>query len=101
MIQTILEAQDTCSMLALALREEGGIAFAAIANVTEQVLRRAKLPILIIRSRLSEIQVQPALPKEVLLSIDESCEDGDEDEGCFAWSLPGPNIDFPARFYTC
>jgi nucleotide-binding universal stress UspA family protein len=98
--RTILEAQRTCSMLAMAPREQGGVALALIASVIEQVLQRTKLPIFIIRSRLSEIQIQPILPKEVLLFKDDEHdgEDENEDEECVAWSLSGYNID-PPSFY--
>lgn len=98
--QAILEAGNACSMLAMTSHEQDGIAHVVMASVTERVLQRSKLPVLIIRPHLSELQLQLILPKEAVMSHDNGDDSDIENDEYFAWSLAGHNIDSPPPFYT-
>jgi hypothetical protein len=93
--QTILEIGETCSMLAMTPYERDGVAHVLMDSITERVLQRTKLPTLIIKPLLYEMQTQPVQPKEVLMLIDDM-DDGEY----FAWSLPGRNIGPSSCFYA-
>lgn len=99
--QAILEAGNACSMLAMTSHEQDGIAHVVMESVTERVLQQSKLPVLIIRSHLSELQVQPILPKEMVIFHDNSDDSEIGNDECFAWSLTGYNINPLPRFYAC
>jgi nucleotide-binding universal stress UspA family protein len=98
--QAILDAGNTCSMIAMTSHEQDCIAHVVMESITERVLRCSELPVLIIRPHLSELQVQLILPKEVVVCYGNGDDSDIENDEYFAWSLAGHNIDPLPSFYT-